>query len=518
MFANEVARRPAAEVEAGLDRIADAMTACIDAGCACSGELPGGLGVKRRAPMLSRELVTKYARGIADPLAPLDAINLWAMAVNEENAAGGRVVTAPTNGAAGIIPAVIRYYERLCGGDRAGVRRLLLAAGAIGALYKRNASISGAEVGCQGEVGVACSMAAAGLTAALGGSNGQVENAAEIGMEHNLGLTCDPVARAGAGALHRAQRDRCGQGGQRLAARHDGRRHASGQPGPGDRDDAPDRARHADQVQGNLARRARGERGRMLMDDDRLKDALAALGIGWSIHEHAAVFTVDESEAVHAAMPGLHTKNLFLKDAGGRFWLVTVPHDLRVDLKALAGAIGAKKLSFGKPEALAALLGVTPGSVTPLAALNNAGGEVTVVLDDAVASAATVNVHPLRNTATIALAGGELVRALTAWSHRPLVVAVPVRADPDMMRLEQVTLADVIGLVGVVLYLVAYGGLALGRMSPEGVRYHAFNAAGSVLMIYSLVFRFNLSSFVSQVLWLALTVLGFVRSRRARRR
>jgi L-serine dehydratase len=194
MFANEIARRPAQEVEAGLDRIAAAMSACIDAGCAASGVLPGELGIKRRAPTLSRDLVTKYARGVADPLAPLDAINLWAMAVNEENAAGGRVVTAPTNGAAGIIPSVIRYYEQLCGGDRAGVRRFLLTAAAIGSLYRRNASISGAEVGCQGEVGVACSMAAAGLTAALGGSNGQVENAAEIGMEHNLGLTCDPVA------------------------------------------------------------------------------------------------------------------------------------------------------------------------------------------------------------------------------------------------------------------------------------------------------------------------------------
>jgi L-serine dehydratase len=193
MLANEVSRRPLAEVEAGIDRIADAMSACIDAGCIASGALPGRLGLKRRAPALSRDLVDKYARGVADPLAPLDAINLWALAVNEENAAGGRVVTAPTNGAAGIIPAVMRYYQCVRGGDRAGVRRFLLAAAAIGSLYRRNASISGAEVGCQGEVGVACSMAAAGLTAALGGSNGQVENAAEIGMEHNLGLTCDPV-------------------------------------------------------------------------------------------------------------------------------------------------------------------------------------------------------------------------------------------------------------------------------------------------------------------------------------
>lgn len=194
MWRNELSRRPMDEVEAGLDRIADAMSACIDAGCAANGTLPGELGIARRAPALSRELVNKYARGVADPLAPMDAINLWAMAVNEENAAGGRVVTAPTNGAAGIIPAVIRYYERLCGGDRDGVWRFLLAAAAIGALYRRNASISGAEVGCQGEVGVACSMAAAGLAAAQGATNEQVENAAEIGMEHNLGLTCDPIA------------------------------------------------------------------------------------------------------------------------------------------------------------------------------------------------------------------------------------------------------------------------------------------------------------------------------------
>src|SRR5947208_3249487 len=132
-------------------------------------------------------------RAIADPLAALDWVNLWALAVNEENAAGGRVVTAPTNGAAGLVPAVLRYYDRFHQGTPAGRRDFLLTAAAIGALYKRNASISGAEVGCQGEVGVACSMAAAGLTAALGASNAQIENAAEIGMEHNLGLTCDPI-------------------------------------------------------------------------------------------------------------------------------------------------------------------------------------------------------------------------------------------------------------------------------------------------------------------------------------
>lgn len=193
MLENELALRPLAEIEAGLDHIAAVMDACIDRGCSMPGTLPGGLKVKRRAPQLQAELALRQQSFLGDALAALDWINLWAMAVNEENAAGGRVVTAPTNGAAGIIPAVLRYYERCCRGDKAGRRIFLLTAAAIGALYKRNASISGAEVGCQGEVGVACSMAAAGLTAALGGSNAQVENAAEIAMEHNLGLTCDPV-------------------------------------------------------------------------------------------------------------------------------------------------------------------------------------------------------------------------------------------------------------------------------------------------------------------------------------
>ncbi|NMN06521.1 MULTISPECIES: L-serine ammonia-lyase [unclassified Novosphingobium] len=193
MLANELAWRSPSEVDAGLDLLADTMAACIDRGCGQTGTLPGGLNVRRRAAPLAQELQHRQQMSLSEPLAVLDWINLWAMAVNEENAAGGRVVTAPTNGAAGIIPAVLRYYERCYRGDRAGRRTFLLTAAAIGALYKRNASISGAEVGCQGEVGVACSMAAAGLTAALGGNNAQIENAAEIGMEHNLGLTCDPV-------------------------------------------------------------------------------------------------------------------------------------------------------------------------------------------------------------------------------------------------------------------------------------------------------------------------------------
>jgi L-serine dehydratase len=185
--------RAADEVNAGIDTIAQAMSDSIDRGCRETGILPGGLKVKRRAPGLCAELAERQGANLGDPLAVLDWINLWAMAVNEENAACGRVVTAPTNGAAGIIPAVMRFHDRCYRGTAETRRTFLLTAAAIGALYKKNASISGAEVGCQGEVGVACSMAAAGLTAALGGSNAQVENAAEIGMEHNLGLTCDPV-------------------------------------------------------------------------------------------------------------------------------------------------------------------------------------------------------------------------------------------------------------------------------------------------------------------------------------
>jgi L-serine dehydratase len=194
MGANERAWRSDAKIVAGLDEIWSAMQACVQRGIRETGTLPGGLHVVRRAPALHHELSSRPEAGMRDPLTVLDWVNLYALAVNEENAAGGRVVTAPTNGAAGIIPAVLHYYDRFCpGATRQGVHDFLLTAAAIGILYKENASISGAEVGCQGEVGVACSMAAAGLTAALGGSTGQIENAAEIGMEHNLGLTCDPI-------------------------------------------------------------------------------------------------------------------------------------------------------------------------------------------------------------------------------------------------------------------------------------------------------------------------------------
>ena len=194
MMENEKAWRPEHEVRARLLAIWEAMQECVRRGCREEGTLPGGMKVKRRAADLYRKLSGAPEAGLRDPLTALDWVNLYALAVNEENAAGGRVVTAPTNGAAGIIPAVLHYYARFIpGADDDGVVRFLLTAGAIGILYKENASISGAEVGCQGEVGVACSMAAGALAEAMGGTPAQVENAAEIGMEHNLGLTCDPV-------------------------------------------------------------------------------------------------------------------------------------------------------------------------------------------------------------------------------------------------------------------------------------------------------------------------------------
>jgi L-serine dehydratase len=194
MRANERHWRSDAEIDAGLLAIWRVMQECVVRGLRSDGELPGGFRVKRRAPALHRRLTANPEASLRDPLAVLDWVNLYALAVNEENAAGGRVVTAPTNGAAGIIPAVLHYYTRFVhGSSERGVIDFLLTAAAIGILYKENASISGAEVGCQGEVGVACSMAAGALAEVFGGSPAQVENAAEIGMEHHLGLTCDPV-------------------------------------------------------------------------------------------------------------------------------------------------------------------------------------------------------------------------------------------------------------------------------------------------------------------------------------
>ncbi|NHW01902.1 L-serine ammonia-lyase [Stutzerimonas degradans] len=194
MRENERAWRPDEDTRNGLQRIWQVMQDCVEAGCHNEGIMPGGLKVKRRAAAMYRQLSGNPEAALRDPLSVVDWVNLYALAVNEENASGGRVVTAPTNGAAGIVPAVLHYYMRFIpGANIEGVERFLLTAAAIGILYKENASISGAEVGCQGEVGVACSMAAGALCEVLGGTPQQVENAAEIGMEHNLGLTCDPV-------------------------------------------------------------------------------------------------------------------------------------------------------------------------------------------------------------------------------------------------------------------------------------------------------------------------------------
>ena len=233
MMANELSWRSEAQVRRGLLKIWHVMEDTVRRGCHHVGTLPGGLKVKRRAPELFQKLSGNPESALRDPLSIMDWVNLYALAVNEENAAGGRVVTAPTNGAAGIIPAVLHYWARFVATDREtledGVVRFLLTAGAIGLLYKENASISGADVGCQGEVGVACSMAAGALAGVLGGTPEQVENAAEIGMEHNLGLTCDPVgglvqipciernAMASVKAINAA----------RIALRGDGKHHVS---------------------------------------------------------------------------------------------------------------------------------------------------------------------------------------------------------------------------------------------------------------------------------------------------
>lgn len=228
--ANETAMHDEAEMDAELMRVWSVMEGCIERGCRTGGTLPGGLKVKRRAAGIYDELVRRPEAGLRDQLTVMDWVNLYALAVNEENAAGGRVVTAPTNGAAGVIPAVLAYYMRFVpGATEKGLRDFLLTAAAIGMLYKKNASISAAEVGCQGEVGVACSMAAGGLCAVLGGTNRQVENAAEIGMEHNLGLTCDPIG--GLVQIPCIERNTMGAikaiNAARLALRGDGTHHVS---------------------------------------------------------------------------------------------------------------------------------------------------------------------------------------------------------------------------------------------------------------------------------------------------
>ncbi|WP_040261236.1 L-serine ammonia-lyase [Pseudomonas massiliensis] len=230
MLANEAAWRPESETRTGLLHIWQVMQQCVAAGCENEGILPGGLKVKRRAAGLYRQLRSHPEAALRDSLSVLDWVNLYALAVNEENASGGRVVTAPTNGAAGIVPAVLHYYMRFVpGATEDGVIRFLLTAAAIGILYKENASISGAEVGCQGEVGVACSMAAGGLCEVMGGTPQQVENAAEIGMEHNLGLTCDPIG--GLVQVPCIERNAMGSvkaiNAVRMALRGDGQHHVS---------------------------------------------------------------------------------------------------------------------------------------------------------------------------------------------------------------------------------------------------------------------------------------------------
>ena len=235
MFENEKTWHSADDISAKLDHIWQVMQECVARGCGINnpdahGYLAGGLNVKRRAGELCQQLTKNAERGLSDPLTVMDWVNLYAVAVNEENASGGRVVTAPTNGAAGIVPAVMHYYDRFVPNANAqGIRDFLLTAGAIGILYKLNASISGAEVGCQGEVGVACSMAAGGLAAALGGTCEQIENAAEIGMEHNLGLTCDPIG--GLVQIPCIERNAMGAvkavNAARMALRGDGTHHVS---------------------------------------------------------------------------------------------------------------------------------------------------------------------------------------------------------------------------------------------------------------------------------------------------
>jgi L-serine dehydratase len=230
MLANEQVWRSEAEIRAGLLAIWQVMQDCVARGITSDGILPGGMKVRRRAAELYQKLTTRPESNLQDPLSVMDWVNVYAIAVNEENAAGGRVVTAPTNGAAGIIPAVLHYYTRfVSGANDDGVVRFLLTAGAIGTLYKKNASISGADVGCQGEVGVACSMAAAGLAEVRGGTPEQVENAAEVGMEHNLGLTCDPVG--GLVQIPCIERNAMGAvkaiNAARLSLRGDGRHHVS---------------------------------------------------------------------------------------------------------------------------------------------------------------------------------------------------------------------------------------------------------------------------------------------------
>ena len=265
MRANEAALRSEGEADAHAERVLDVMFACVDRGLTQSGPLPGGLKVMRRAKAIHDRLTEASKRNFHPAHEIMDFVSVYAMAVNEENAAGGRVVTAPTNGAAGVIPAVLRYYRDHCeGANQAGLSDFLMTATAVGALFKMNASISGAEVGCQGEVGVASSMAAAGLCAALGGANEQIENAAEIAMEHHLGMTCDPIG----GLVQIPCIERNAFGAVKAIAAASLALHGDGTPprlaGQRRRHHAPDRRRHAVEIQGDEPRRARGQFRRVL--------------------------------------------------------------------------------------------------------------------------------------------------------------------------------------------------------------------------------------------------------------
>jgi L-serine dehydratase len=263
--ANELVLLDASSLDARLEAIGQAMSDCLDRGLRMEGILPGGLKIRRRARAIHQQLLAERGQNLSQPHVVNDYLAVYAMAVNEENAVGGRVVTSPTNGAAGVVPAVLRYYREHCvGATPLGIPAFLLTAAAIGGLIKFNASISGAEVGCQGEVGSASAMAAAGLCAALGGTNEQVENAAEIVLEHHLGMTCDPVVglvqmpcieRNGLG------RDQGGLRGLAGAARNRRALHAARHLHRGD---AADRARHVQQVQGDLPRRPRRQSTELL--------------------------------------------------------------------------------------------------------------------------------------------------------------------------------------------------------------------------------------------------------------
>ena len=270
--ANEEIHMPRDELDARLDAIWEAMLGCINRGLAQDGIMPGGLNVRRRARRLHDKLQEQWSQNRPNPLLANDWLSIYAMAVNEENAAGGRVVTAPTNGAAGTLPAVLRYWLHFHPeADKPSVRDFLLTAAAVGGIIKTNASISGAEVGCQGEVGSASAMAAAGLCAVMGGTAEQVENAAEIALEHHLGMTCDPVG--GLVQVPCIERNALGrrQGGDGSVARHQGRRQAFRAARRRHRDDAPDRHGHEREVQGNQPRRPRRQRRGVLTRRQRIR-------------------------------------------------------------------------------------------------------------------------------------------------------------------------------------------------------------------------------------------------------